>query len=80
MYANTRQDGLRVEDCSETKLLSNAGADLALLGNSGEKPKGDVGKVLSNTSGGFSGPALAGSAGLALAASVLLVVRLVRTG
>jgi len=80
VYANTRQDGLRVEDCSETKLLSNAGADLALLGNSGEKPKGDVGKVLSNTSGGFSEPELAGLAGLALAASVLLVVRLVRTG
>jgi hypothetical protein len=80
VYANRRQDSLRVDDCSETKLLSNAGADLALLGNSGEKPKGDVGKVLSNTSGGFSGPALAGLAGLALAASVLLVVRLVRTG
>jgi hypothetical protein len=80
VYANRRQDSLRVDDCSETKLLSNAGADLALLGNSGEKPKDGDGEVLSDTSGDFSGPALAGLAGLALAASFFAVVRLVRTG
>ena len=78
VYANTRQDGLKVEDCSETKLLSNADTDLALLGNGGEKPKD--GEVLSDTSGSFSGTALAGLAGLALAASVFAVSRTVRGG
>ena len=80
VYANIGQDGLRVEDCSETKLLYNADADLALLGNGGEKPKGDVGKVLSRSSGGSPEPALAGLAGLALAASVFAVSRIVRGG
>jgi hypothetical protein len=31
VYASVGQNGLRVKDCSETKLLANAGADLALL-------------------------------------------------
>lgn len=75
VYANTRQDGLKVEDCSETKLLSNAGADLALLVNGGEKPEDGAGKVLSDTSGGVSVHALVG---LALAVSFLVVMRLVR--
>jgi len=79
VYANGEQD-LTVGGCSETKPLSNAGADLALLENSSEKPKDGDGEVLSDTSGGFSGPALAGLAGLALAASFFAVVRLVRTG
>jgi hypothetical protein len=80
VYANRRQDSLRVDDCSETKLLSNAGADLAVL-RDGEKPQD--GEVLSDTSGGVSGRAMAGLAGLALAglaASVLVVARLVRPG
>ena len=77
VYANGGRDGLRVDGCSETKQLSNAGADLALLGSSGEKPKDGDGEVLSDTSAGFSGPALAGLAGLALAASLLVVMRLV---
>ena len=77
VYANRRQDSLRVEDCSETKQFSNAGADLTLLGNSGEKPQDGDDEALSDTSGSFSGLALAG---LALAASVLVVVWLVRAG
>jgi hypothetical protein len=80
VYANGGRDSLRVGGCSETKPLSRAGADLALLGNSGEKPEDGDGKVLSETSGGFSGLALAGLAGLALAASFLVVMRLVRNG
>lgn len=78
VYANVGQDGLRIEDCSETKLLSNADADLAVLGKGGEKPEEDDGEVLSDTSGGVSVHALAGLAGLALAASFLVVSRLVR--
>jgi hypothetical protein len=69
--------GLEVDLCTETKPLSEAGADLALLGD-GEKPQD--GEVLSDTSGGVSGRAMVGFAGLALAASLLLMVRLVRTG
>lgn len=76
VYANRRQDSLRVDDCSETKLLSNAGADLAVLGD-GERPQD--GEVLSDTSGGDSARALVGLAGLALAASFLVVVRLMGT-
>ena len=75
VYANVGQDGLRIEDCSETKLLSNADADLAVLGKGGEKPEEDDGEVLSDTSGGVSVHALAGPA---LAASFLVVSRLVR--
>jgi hypothetical protein len=77
VYAYGKQD-LEVDLCSRTKPLSEAGADLAVLGNSSEKPTG--GEVLSDTSGGVSGRAMAGLAGLALAASVLVVVRLVRSG
>jgi hypothetical protein len=69
--------GLKTDSCTETKPLAKAGADLAVLGD-GEKPQD--GEILSDTSGGVSVPALAGLAGLALAASLLVVVRLVRTG
>ena len=76
VYANGVQD-IDVGGCSETKPLSAAGADLALLGD-GEKP--EAGGVLSDTSGSVSGPAMAGLAGLAMAASLLVVARLVRSG
>jgi hypothetical protein len=69
--------GLNTDICTETKPLEKADADLAVLGD-GERPQD--GEVLSDTSGGVSVMAMAGLAGLALAASVLLVVRLVRTG
>ena len=78
VYASEGQ-GLEVVLCSETKLLSKAGADLALLGNS-EKPKGSGNESLSDTSGGVSVGAMVGMAGLVMAASFLLVVRLMRTG
>ena len=68
---------MSVNLCSETKLLSKAGADLAVLGD-GEKPKDD-GDVLNETSGGVSVGAMVGMAGLAMAVSFLVVVRLVRT-
>jgi hypothetical protein len=70
---------LKVDGCSETKPLSGADTDLALLGNSNEKP-GDGGDVLSDTSGGLSAPAVVGSAVLALAGSLLLAARLLRAG
>jgi hypothetical protein len=44
----------------------------------GETPKG--GGALNGTSGGVSVRAMVGMAGLAMAVSFLLVVRLVRTG
>jgi hypothetical protein len=78
VYADGGQD-LEVDGCSETKPLSGAGTDLALLGNSNEKPK-DGGNVLSDTSGGLSAPAVVGLAGLALAGSLLLAAWLLRAG
>jgi hypothetical protein len=79
VYASEGQ-GLEVVLCSETKPLSKAGADLALLGNSSERPKDAGEEALSDTSGGVSVRAMVGMAGLLMAASLLLVVRIVRTG
>ena len=78
VYAYTGKQGLQTDLCSQNKPLSEAGADLAVLGDGSEKPKDSGGEVLADTSGGLSAGAMAGLAGLALAASVLLVVRLVR--
>jgi hypothetical protein len=77
VYANGEQD-LRVDGCSETKPLSGADADLALLGTSSEKPKDVAGKALPDTSGGVSMGTMVGLAGLAVTGSLLLAVRLLR--
>ena len=72
------KNNLKVVLCSETKPLSKAGADLAVLGN-GEKPKnGD--DALNDTSGVVPARAVVGMAGLTIAAALLVMVRLVRTG
>ncbi len=80
VYAYTGKQGLQTDLCSQNKPLSKADADLALLGNRGEKPKDGGGEALTDTSGGVSGRAMAGLAGLALASAVLVVARLVRSG
>ena len=77
VYAYNGKQGFEVDACGATEPLSGAGADLASLGE-GEKPQS--GEVLTDTSGGVSVGVMVGAAGLALAASVLVVVRLVRTG
>lgn len=77
VYANGEQD-LRVGGCSETKQLSGADADLALLGNSSEKPKD--GGALSDTSGGVSVGAMVALAGLAVTGTLALTMRLLRAG
>ena len=79
IYAYGGQQGLKTDGCTETKLLSKAGADLQALG-AGEKPKDGGTKALSDTSGGVSVGAMAAMAGLAMAASFLLVLRLLRSG
>lgn len=79
VYANGERN-LRVDGCSETKILPEANVDLALLGNSSEKPKDGAGKVLSDTSGGVSVGAMAGLAGLAAIGSYFLALRLLRAG
>ncbi len=79
VYAYTGKQGLETDLCSSNKPLSKAEADLALLGNSSEKPK-DGGEVLADTSGGVSAGAMVGVAGLALVALVLVVSRVVRSG
>jgi hypothetical protein len=77
VYAYTGKQGLEVDSCGATEPLSEAGADLAALGD-GEKPQGGGG-VLTDTSGDVSVRAMVGVAGLALAVSLLVVVRLVRS-
>jgi len=77
VYAYAGKQGLEVDLCNGTQRLTEAEADLEVLG-AGKKPTG--GEALSDTSGGASVQALVGLAVLALAASVLLVVRLVRAG
>ena len=79
VYAYGGQQGFKTDGCTETKLLSKAGADLEALGAS-EKPKDGGDEALSDTSGGVSVGTMVGIAGLAMAASFLVVVRLVRTG
>jgi hypothetical protein len=76
VYADGKHD-LEVDLCSGTKPLSEAGADLAVLGT-GEKPK-DGGDSLNDTSGVVPARAAVGLAGLAMAASLLVMVRLVRS-
>ena len=77
VYADEWKQGLEVNSCGSTKRLTEAEADLEVLG-AGKKPTG--GEVLSDTSGGVSAGAMVGAAGLALAASLVVVMRLVRTG
>ena len=80
VYANeasiVEAEGLEVLLCSETKPLSEAGADLEALGH-GRRPEEEV--ALSDTSGAVSVRAMAGLAGLTIAASFALVLRLMRT-
>jgi hypothetical protein len=76
VYAYGKQD-LKVDACGETKQLSKADEDLAVLGN-GEKPT-DGDDDLTDTSGVVPGGAVVGLAGLAIAASLLVIVRLVRS-
>ena len=78
VYASEGQQGLETSLCSATKPLSKAGADLAVLGN-GEKPK-DGGDALNDTSGVVGVRAMVGIAGLAMVASLVVGVRLVRAG
>ena len=77
VFADERKQGLQVNSCGGTQRLAEAQADLRVLG-AGKKPTG--GEALSDTSEGVSAGAMVGVAGLALAASSLVVVRLSRTG
>lgn len=76
VYADGGKQGLEVNACGPTQRLTEASADLKVLG-AGKKPTG--GEVLSDTSGRVSAGAMVGLAGLVMATSLLVVVRLVRT-
>ena len=76
VYAYGKQD-LKVDLCSETEPLSKARVNLQALRNS-ERPE-DRG-ALSDTSGGVPVGAMVGLAGLAMATSFFVMVRLLRTG
>lgn len=77
VYAFGKEEPFKVDD-SATKPLSKAGADLELLGD-GEKPT-DGGDALNDTSGVVPARAMIGLAGLVMAVSFLVMLRLVRTG
>ncbi|HEV2744172.1 MAG TPA: hypothetical protein VGV91_13535 [Rubrobacter sp.] len=77
VFADEWKQGLEVNACGRTQRLTEAQADLEVLG-AGEKPTG--GGALSDTSGGVSAGAMVGVAGLVMAASLLVVARLVRSG
>ena len=77
VYAYTGNQGLKVDYCGSTRRLTEAQAHLEVL-EAGKKPTG--GGALSDTSGGVSAGAMVGVAGLVMAAALLVVVRLVRSG
>ena len=77
VYAYGKQD-LKVDACGGTTHLSKADEDLALLGN-GEKPT-DGDDALNDTTGVVPAGVVVGMAGLTIAAALLVMVRLVRTG
>ena len=78
IFSYGKGEPFKTDSCSGTQPLSTADEDLAFLGN-GEKPK-DGGDALTDTSGVVPARAVVGLAGLAMVASLLVVVRLVRTG
>ncbi len=76
VYTYGKEEPLKTDLCTETRLLSRAGAHLRVLGD-GQSPGDD--SVLSDTSGGFPRLDIVGMLGLAVAtASLLLLMRLVR--
>jgi len=78
VYAYGKEEPFQTDLCSETKPLSKASADLEALGN-GETLGGSG--VLSDTSGGFPPLGVIGILGGVVAAvSLVVLMRLVRTG
>jgi hypothetical protein len=78
VYAHRKEQSLSNPDCGRTGPLSEASADLELLGNG--EALGDS-RVLSDTSGGFPPLGMIGVLGGAVAVvSLAVLMRLVRTG
>ena len=77
VYADEGKQGLQVNACGPTQRLTEAQADLEVLG-AGKKPTD--GEALSDTSGVVPAGAMVRVAGLVMAASFLVLVRLVRIG
>ena len=78
VFAGEGKQGFVVDSCGGTHRLTEAEEALEVLG-AGKKPTSG-GEALSDTSGGVSAGAKVGVAGLVMASSLLVVVRLVRTG
>jgi hypothetical protein len=78
VYAHGKEESLKDNVCGRTKLLSEASADLRVLGDG--ETLGGTG-VLSDTSGGFPPLGVIGMLGGAVAVvSLAVLMRLVRTG
>lgn len=80
VYADGKEEPFKVDLCSGTKQLSKADAEVAFLEKlgEGEKPT-NGGDALNDTSGVVPARAVVELAGLAMAASMLVMVRLVRS-
>ena len=78
VYAYTGKQGLEVDLCYGTQRLTEAEADLEVLG-AGKKPTGGS-EALSDTSGGVSAGAMVGVTASLVVAASLVMVRLVRMG
>jgi hypothetical protein len=77
VYAYGKEEALKVDICSQTRLLSRADEHLRVLGDGRSSGDGDV---LSDTSGEFPRLDIVGMLGLAVAVvSLVLLMRLVRT-
>jgi hypothetical protein len=79
VYAYGKEESLSNHDCGRTTTLSEASADLRVLGDG--ETMGGSGAVLYDTSGGFPPFGVIGMLGGVVAAvSVVVLMRLVRTG
>ena len=78
VFADEGKQGFEVNSCGGTRRVTEAEEALEVLG-AGKTPTGGD-EALSDTSGGVSARAIVGIAGLMMATSLLVVVRLVRTG
>jgi hypothetical protein len=77
VYAYGKEEPFKTDFCSQTKLLSKAGANLRVLGEG----QSSGGETLPDTSGGVAGLGVVGLAAVAAATAMLLLLkRLLKSG
>jgi hypothetical protein len=71
VYAYGKEEPFKTDFCSQTKLLSKAGANLQVLGDT----QSSGGEPLPDTSGGVSGPGVVGVAAVAAATATFVLLK-----